>query len=80
MAERMGLDRDIALIEMTGVRAHFDQITTARALPVHAPAQLPAQTPAQARPHTCPGAFHVRTFSPQVRVHASAGRRVEPTV
>ena len=33
MAERMGLDRDIALIEMTGVRAHFDQITTARALP-----------------------------------------------
>jgi len=33
MAERMGLDRDLALIEMTGVRYHFDQITTARALP-----------------------------------------------
>ncbi|WP_120502165.1 dihydroorotase [Roseovarius sp. EL26] len=33
MAERMGLDRDIALIEMTGVRYHGDQITTARALP-----------------------------------------------
>jgi dihydroorotase len=33
MAERMGLDRDIALIEMTGVRYHADQITTARALP-----------------------------------------------
>ncbi|WP_163848956.1 dihydroorotase [Pseudooceanicola aestuarii] len=33
MAERMALDRDIALIEMTGVRYHFDQITTARALP-----------------------------------------------
>ncbi|MGY3437857.1 MULTISPECIES: dihydroorotase [unclassified Marinovum] len=33
MAERMGLDRDIALIEMTGARVHFDQITTARALP-----------------------------------------------
>ncbi|MDA7429997.1 dihydroorotase [Primorskyibacter aestuariivivens] len=33
MAERMGLDRDITMIEMTGVRAHFDQITTARALP-----------------------------------------------
>ena len=33
MAERMGLDRDIALIEMTGVRYHVDQITTARALP-----------------------------------------------
>ncbi|WP_439103443.1 dihydroorotase [Celeribacter marinus] len=33
MAERMGLDRDIALIEMTGVSYHFDQITTARALP-----------------------------------------------
>ena len=33
MAERMGIDRDIALIEMTGVRYHFDQITTARALP-----------------------------------------------
>ncbi|EEX13012.1 dihydroorotase [Citreicella sp. SE45] len=33
MAERMGLDRDIALVEMTGVRYHADQITTARALP-----------------------------------------------
>jgi len=33
MAERMGLDRDLALIEMTGARVHFDQITTARALP-----------------------------------------------
>lgn len=33
MAERMGLDRDIAMIEMTGVRYHADQITTARALP-----------------------------------------------
>ncbi|SEM69336.1 dihydroorotase [Loktanella fryxellensis] len=33
MAERMALDRDIALIEMTGVRYHADQITTARALP-----------------------------------------------
>ena len=33
MAERMGLDRDIALIEMTGARYHVDQITAARALP-----------------------------------------------
>ncbi|MTJ03705.1 MAG: amidohydrolase family protein [Sediminimonas qiaohouensis] len=33
MAERMGLDRDIALLEMTGARMHLDQITTARALP-----------------------------------------------
>ncbi|MEC8293589.1 MAG: dihydroorotase, partial [Pseudomonadota bacterium] len=33
MAERMGLDRDIALLEMTGAKYHFDQITTARALP-----------------------------------------------
>ncbi|WP_372885393.1 dihydroorotase [Shimia sp.] len=33
MAERMGLDRDIALVEMTGVRYHADQITCARALP-----------------------------------------------
>jgi dihydroorotase len=33
MAERMGLDRDIALIEMTGVKYHADQITTSRALP-----------------------------------------------
>ena len=33
MGERMGLDRDIALVEMTGVRYHADQITTARALP-----------------------------------------------
>lgn len=33
MAERMGLDRDLALLEMTGARYHADQITTARALP-----------------------------------------------
>ena len=33
MAERMGLDRDMALVEMTGVAYHADQITTARALP-----------------------------------------------
>ncbi len=33
MAERMGLDRDLALVEMTGVRYHADQITTARSLP-----------------------------------------------
>jgi dihydroorotase len=32
MAERMGLDRDLALVEMTGARYHADQITTARAL------------------------------------------------
>ncbi|WP_298935398.1 dihydroorotase [uncultured Ruegeria sp.] len=32
-AERMGLDRDIALLEMTGAAYHADQITTARALP-----------------------------------------------
>lgn len=33
MAERMALDRDIALVEMTGVKYHADQITTQRALP-----------------------------------------------
>ncbi|MCL7463830.1 dihydroorotase [Phaeovulum sp. NW3] len=33
MAERMGLDRDLALIEMTGARYHADQITCARTLP-----------------------------------------------
>ena len=33
MAERMGLDRDIALLEMTGAKYHADQITTSRALP-----------------------------------------------
>ncbi|KAA0912216.1 dihydroorotase [Aquicoccus porphyridii] len=33
MAERMALDRDIAVLEMTGARYHADQITTARALP-----------------------------------------------
>jgi dihydroorotase len=32
MAERMGLDRDLALVEITGVRYHADQITTSRAL------------------------------------------------
>lgn len=33
MAERMGFDRDMALVEMTGVRYHADQVTTARTLP-----------------------------------------------
>ncbi|WP_417246718.1 dihydroorotase [Celeribacter sp.] len=33
MAERMGLDRDLAMIEMTGASYHFDQLTTSRALP-----------------------------------------------
>ncbi|MCP4207430.1 MAG: amidohydrolase family protein [Shimia sp.] len=33
MAERMGLDRDMALVEMTGATYHADQITAARALP-----------------------------------------------
>ena len=39
MAERMALDRDIALVEMTGVKYHADQITTARALPALARAK-----------------------------------------
>jgi len=34
MAERMQLERDLALVEMTGVRYHADQLTTAAALPV----------------------------------------------
>lgn len=33
MAERIGLDREIGLVEMTGARLHIDQVTTARALP-----------------------------------------------
>jgi dihydroorotase len=33
MAERMGLDRDLGLVEMTGARYHADQITSARSLP-----------------------------------------------
>ncbi|WP_412555539.1 dihydroorotase [Shimia sp. MIT1388] len=33
MAERMGLDRDMALVEMTGAKYHADQITAERALP-----------------------------------------------
>jgi dihydroorotase len=39
MAERMGLERDLALVEMTGVRYHADQITTAKSLPVLARAK-----------------------------------------
>ncbi|MFN0114607.1 MAG: dihydroorotase [Paracoccaceae bacterium] len=33
LAERIGFDRDIGLIEMTGARWHADQITAARTLP-----------------------------------------------
>ena len=39
MAERMGFDRDMALVEMTGVRYHADQITSARTLPALARAK-----------------------------------------
>lgn len=34
MAERMGLERDMALVEMTGARYHADNLSTAVALPV----------------------------------------------
>ncbi|UWP88490.1 dihydroorotase [Aliiroseovarius crassostreae] len=34
MAERMGLERDLALVEMTGVRYHADSLSTAKSLPV----------------------------------------------
>ncbi|PWR01721.1 dihydroorotase [Meridianimarinicoccus roseus] len=33
MAERIGLERDLALVELTGARYHADQVTTAAALP-----------------------------------------------
>lgn len=33
MAERIGLDRDLGMVEMTGARYHADQITVARSLP-----------------------------------------------
>ena len=39
MAERMGFDRDMALVEMTGVKYHADQITSARTLPALARAK-----------------------------------------
>ncbi len=39
MAERMGLERDLALVELTGARYHADQITTAAALPALARAK-----------------------------------------
>ncbi len=40
LAERMGLDRDIALLELTSAKYHADQITTARALPALERAKL----------------------------------------
>ena len=39
MAEQMGLERDLALVELTGLAYHADQITTARALPALARAK-----------------------------------------
>lgn len=39
MAERIGLERDLALVEMTRVRYHADQISTAAALPALARAK-----------------------------------------
>ena len=39
MAERMALDRDLALVDMTGARWHADQITCARSLPALARAR-----------------------------------------
>ncbi len=39
MAERMGLERDMALVEMTGARYHADNLSAAVALPVLARAK-----------------------------------------
>ena len=39
MAERIGLDRDLGMVEMTGAKYHADQITTARSLPALARAK-----------------------------------------
>ncbi|HEX9857408.1 MAG TPA: dihydroorotase [Paracoccaceae bacterium] len=39
LAERMGFDRDMTLVEMTGVKYHADQITCARTLPALARAK-----------------------------------------
>lgn len=39
MAEKMGLDRDLSLVAMTGCRWHADQITTGAALPALARAR-----------------------------------------
>jgi dihydroorotase len=39
LAERMGLDRDLTLVEMTGARYHADQITCAASLPALARAK-----------------------------------------
>ncbi len=39
MAERIGLERDLALVEMTGARWHVDQVTAAAALPALARAR-----------------------------------------
>jgi dihydroorotase len=39
MAERIGLDRDLGLVEMTGARYHADQVTSARSLPALARAK-----------------------------------------
>lgn len=40
LAERMGLERDLALVEMTGARYHADQLSTAAALPALRRAKL----------------------------------------
>ena len=37
VAERIGLERDLALVEATGVRYHADQLSTAAALAGAAP-------------------------------------------
>ncbi len=39
MAERLGLERDLALVEMTGARYHADNLSTAAALPALARAK-----------------------------------------
>ncbi len=39
MAERMGLERDLALVELTGARYHADNLSTAAALPALARAK-----------------------------------------
>ena len=41
VAERIGLERDLALVEATGVRYHADQLSTAAAPRRRSPAPAP---------------------------------------
>ncbi len=77
VAERLGLERDLALAEATGARYHADQLSTAASLPALAPRQGRGAAGHRRRLDPPPDAERVRRrrLPHLLQAHPSAPRR-----